>query len=173
MVDQTRQSDLSDSPTSPVVWTVRPAATRPGLAAAGVAIILAFGALAWFAGGGVFAAIVSVAGLFLATNRFFLPTRYVVDSAGVTANYAFSMRMLPWSEIRWFGFDDRGGVVSTRSKPSRLADRRAISLAWGEERERAVAMIRAKLRSRNQSPATPVAADAIEPNPAEAPACAG
>lgn len=130
--------------TDPLAWRAYPARQRPAAAVlAGLAIAAV--ALASAAVGGVFWGILAVVVLVLSLNRFFFPSRFVIDSEGVAARYLLGTQRFAWSEIRRFCCDRHGLYLSTRSRPSRLDAYRGLHLLFGARREEVLSRIRASL----------------------------
>ena len=127
-----------------LAWTAHPARERP---VAAVAVAGAILALALLSGlvigpvGGVVAAVVLAASL----HRFFLPSRFSIDTEGVTAENRFSRRRIAWEEVRRFGHDRLGGYLATRRHEPRLGPRRGIHLLFGTSREDVLRLIRQRL----------------------------
>jgi hypothetical protein len=113
------QPDPSDQP---LEWTVHPARRRPAVALGVVALTaLAGWACADWGGGwgwGVLAAVL----LTVSLRRFYLPTTYRLDDAGVTVQNLARIDFLPWPEVRRFRYDDGGAFISSRAVAS-LRDR--------------------------------------------------
>jgi hypothetical protein len=113
-------------PTDPtnraLAWTVHPARRRPA-AALGVLALTALAGWACADWGGAWGWGVFAAGLLTASlRRFYLPTTYRLDDAGVTAKNLARVDRLAWPEVRRFRYDDRGVFVSARALAS-LRDR--------------------------------------------------
>jgi hypothetical protein len=127
-----------------LAWQGHPARERPGATLGAAAIIVAAGAAAWFSFGpawGVAAVIVLVAAL----NRFFFPSRFVIDEEGITARYPLRRQRLCWAELRRFVHDEHGGFLSTRVRSSRLDAYSGMHLLFGTHRDAIVEQIRARL----------------------------
>jgi len=135
---------VSTPRTEPLSWRACPARQRPAAALlAGLAIAAV--ALACAALGGVFWGILAVVVLLVSLNRFFFPSRFVIDSEGVTATYLLGTQRFAWSEIRRFSCDRHGLYLSTRSRRSRLDAYRGLHLLFGGRREEVLCRIRASL----------------------------
>ncbi|MGH7200972.1 MAG: hypothetical protein ACREJB_10240 [Planctomycetaceae bacterium] len=133
-------------------WTVHPARERLGVAMGAVTVIVA---LAWLSAelmDALWWGLV-VAGLMtLLLHRFLLPNSFRIDAEGITATRPWSEQRLRWSDIRRFVHDERGGLLSTRARPSLLDGFRGMHLLFGEDRERVIATIRERLDARSDEP---------------------
>lgn len=82
-----------------------------------------------------------------ALARYLLPTRYVLDDAGVSVAFLGAPRVRPWSDFRAF-YPHRDGVhLSPFSRPSPLDPFRGVFLRFAGNREAVVAFVRARLGS--------------------------
>lgn len=135
-----------DHPETLLAWRTHPAREHPGRAALGAAVIAALAGLGWLAAGGIWGAGVAVTVLVLALNRFWLPSRFAIDDAGIVARFPLGTRRLAWSDARGFVHDREGGLITTRAIPGRF-DPRAIAIVFGGEnrRERVVALVEERL----------------------------
>jgi hypothetical protein len=126
-------------------WQAHPAREHAGRAAAGLAVVaaLAFGSVAVM--GAAWWGLVAVAILLAALNRFYFPSRFVVDEEGITARHALGSRRLRWAEVRRFAHDDEGGLLTTRAGDSWLTAHRGVSVLFGSHREAVLARLRALL----------------------------
>ena len=128
-----------------LAWRVHPARERPVAACAALVVIAA---MAWLsadlmehAGWGVFAAVV----LLVALQRFFVPSEYCVDAEGVTVRLPWTTQRYRWEAVRRFVHGERGGFLSSRSRPSALDAFRGMPLLFGRRREEVIACIRRHL----------------------------
>ena len=92
----------------------------------------------WWA---LLAAVVLVAAL----NRFFFPSRFVIDDQGITARYFFRRQRLRWDDLRRFAHDRNGGYLSSRSRRSWLDAYRGLHILFGEKRDAVIEHIRDRL----------------------------
>jgi len=143
LVEQVSPTEQVSPPrTAPLAWRAHPARHRPG--AAGLAgLAVAAVALASAAMGGVFWGLVALIVLPLSLSRFFFPSRFLIDSDGVTATYLLGTGRLAWPEIRRFCYDRHGLYLSTRSRRSRLDAYRGLHLLFGAHREEVLRRVRA------------------------------
>ena len=126
-------------------WQAHPARERIGAAALGLSVIgaltgvvlLSFQSLVWAAA----ACLV----LLVALNRFFFPSRFMINADGITARYLLHTQQIKWCDIRRFVQDDRGGYISTRAKRSWLDAYRGMHILFGTHRETVIKRICARL----------------------------
>ncbi len=126
-------------------WCAHPARERLGRAALGGLLILSLSILSglmmqsllW----GVFAALLLVAVL----NRFFFPSRFVIDAEGISAAYLLKKQSMCWSELRRFAMDRHGGYLSTRARRSWLDAYRGMHILFGRQRDAVIERILAHL----------------------------
>ena len=90
-------------------------------------------------------ALVAVAILLAALNRFFFPSRFVLDGEGITARHALGSRRLRWADVRRFAHDDEGGLLSTRARDSWVTAHRGLQVLFGSQRDAVLARLRALL----------------------------
>lgn len=88
---------------------MRPWATTGALI---VIIGAAWGTAEWMGHAGW--AALAIAFFAITLHRFFLPSQFCIDDAGVTARSAFATTFLDWKEIRHVQHDSRGVVLSSR-----------------------------------------------------------
>jgi len=144
MAPVTSMEQVSTPQTEPLTWRAYPARQRPAAAVlAGLAVAAV--ALACAATGGLFWGILAIVVLLLSLYRFFFPSRFVIDSEGVTATYLLGTQRFAWSEIRRFCCDRHGLYLSTRSRRSRLDAYRGLYLLFGARREEVLSRVRASL----------------------------
>lgn len=120
----------------PLAWRAHPAADRPAQAVLAIGIILVVAGFVYVTSESIGFALLSVLLLTAALNRFFLPSRFTIDEEGITAAYPLRRLRHKWNELQRFVWDDYGGYLSTRARPSRLDAYRGMHLLF-EERDRA------------------------------------
>lgn len=136
---------------SELTWTAHPARERVGAGVVALLTIAAFALVVYLACGwlgpierrvvGVVAGLVLVASL----HRFFFPSRFEIDADGITARYLLRTQRFPWSRLRRFTHDQRGGYLSSRGRASRFDAYRGLHILFGDQRERVVGLIRSHL----------------------------
>jgi hypothetical protein len=97
-------------------------------------IYLSMGSLAW----GVLAVVILV----LALNRFYFPSRFVIDHDGITARYLLSRKRYEWSSIRRFLWDQRSAYLSTRGRHSRFDAYSGLTVLFGPHQAEVMKLIR-------------------------------
>ena len=126
-------------------WQAHPARERVGAAALAIGLIGAFaGAVGLSFQSPVWAAVALLV-LLAALNRFFFPSRFVINADGISARYLLRTQQLNWHNVRRFVQDDRGGYISTRAKRSWLDAYRGMHILFGTQRETVIKRIRARL----------------------------
>jgi hypothetical protein len=134
-------------------WTAYPARERPWRAALGIALILAFAAVLWLEFFSPWWAVFGLVVLLASLNRFFLPSRFVIDAKGITARFPMRTQHMNWADVRRFMHDANGGYLSTRARASRLDGFRGMHLLLGTKPERVITLIDSHLaRARVQEP---------------------
>ena len=139
---------------STFTWTAHPAREHPRKAAAGVVLIVAIAAAAGLSFGPWWAALAAIV-LGLSINRFFLPSRFTVDSESITARYPMRTVALRWSALRRFVVDANGGYLSTRSNRSWFDAYSGMHLIFGAKHDEAIAQIRSRLAASRNSVLNP------------------
>ena len=135
------QEDSSDEFT----WRAHPARERLAITMAALMLVLAFSIAIFISSDSYVWAVVSLLVLLLALNRFFFPSKFHINSQGITARYLLKTQKLAWKEIRRFILDSHGGYLSTRAIPSRLDPYRGMHILFGPHREAVIKRIRARL----------------------------
>ena len=113
------------------------------MAAAG--LIVAFAAAIWISFGSPGWAIFGIVALVVALNRFFFPSRFKLDTEGITARFPLRTQRLGWADVRRFVVDEHGAYLSTRQARSRLDGYRGLHLLLGRNRSNVLDHIRAHL----------------------------
>ena len=126
-------------------WRAFPAREQPGRAVLGAVLVLLLAGAAGLMGQSPFWAGVAVIILFVALNRFFMPSRFIVTDEGIRAQYPLSQRFIRWADVRRFASDANGGFLSTRASASMLDSIKGMHLMFGEVREEAMAALRRHL----------------------------
>jgi hypothetical protein len=92
------------------------------------------GSLAW--------SILAVVVLVLALNRFYFPSRFVIDHDGITARYLLSRKRYEWSSVRRFLWDRRGAYLSTRGRRSWFDAYSGLIVLFGPHEAEVMKLIR-------------------------------
>lgn len=98
------------------------------------AIYAFMGSLAW--------SILAVLVLVLALNRFYFPSRFVIDDDGISARYLLSRQRYEWSSVRRFLWDRRGVYLSTRRRRSWLDAYRGLNVLFGAHQSEVIKLVR-------------------------------
>ncbi|MEE9167423.1 MAG: hypothetical protein V3U24_08200 [Candidatus Neomarinimicrobiota bacterium] len=135
-----------DNGSETFIWSVHPARERVGAAvgASGAILVMAF--LIYFSFQNVLWSCLACVVMLLALNRFYFPSRFIINNEGITARYLFATQRYRWREVRRFLNDDRGAYLSSRVRPSRLDVYRGMNILFGRHREAVVETIRKQLR---------------------------
>ena len=125
-----------------IEWSVHPAKQQPGRALAAFLVVLVACFFVWLTVGGFqqlilafIAAIVAGVILLASLSKFFLKSRFELDSEQITAHYPFSKRSFKWVDLRRFVADRHGGYLSTRRKPSRWDAFSGMQVIFGSDRD--------------------------------------
>jgi hypothetical protein len=133
-------------PAAEFSWRAHPAAERSGHAALGAAVILGLAGCAYALTGSAAWGALAVVVLAASLSRFYFPSRYEIDEAGITARSLLSTRRLRWENVRRFVTDRHGGYLSPRAARSVLDPWRGMHVLFGAQRDAVVERIRAHLR---------------------------
>ena len=127
-------------------WRAHPARERVGRAALGGAIVLALAAACGLLMQDAWWAVLASAVLVLALNRFYFPSRFLIDDEGILARYPLRRLRRSWPEIRRFLHDENGGYLSPRVKATRWDGFGGMHVLFGTERESVIERITAHLK---------------------------
>jgi len=146
-------------PKTDFIWRAHPAGERPLAACFGGLIVLAI-ATAAAVSYGPWWGVISLIFLFLALNRFFLPSRFTMNATGIVARFPFREQRLAWTSARRFLHDSHGGFLSTRSVASRLDAFSGFHILFGRERDHVIRMIQTRIaQSQIESSAAGISID--------------
>lgn len=133
-----------------IEWSVHPAKQQPIRALAALLVVLVACFFVWLTVGGVqqlilasCAAVVAAIILLGSLSKFFLQSRFEMDSEQITAYYPFSRRSFKWSDLRRFVVDENGGYLSTRRRPSRWDAFSGMQVLFGPDKD----LIEQRIRS--------------------------
>lgn len=135
------------APVSGLSWTYHPAHQSPKQALFAVVATVATSILAGAVAQSVSAGLLSQILLVLSLRGFFFPTRAVFDERGVSLRCFGLVARRRWGRLKRFRYDQHGGFLSTRARPSALDALTGLHLTWGENREQAVAFIERRMLS--------------------------
>ncbi len=108
------------------------------------AVVVAMCAAVGVAFGGVGYALLATVFLVLSLARFFLPTRFVLDAAGVTRRSAAGRGQLAWTQIRRVVVGKAGVFLSPFERPSRLDSFRGVFLPFAGNAAEVTEFVRGK-----------------------------
>ena len=135
-------SDLDGAHT----WVAWPAMQRKGRTMALILVMLLLSIMAGIVGGDWLWGITGAVLLFLATNRWFLPTSFRVDAESIRVGYPLMRKTMAWQEARRIFVDERGGWISRKVRSSRLDHRSGMDLYWGAHPEADIDAVVRRLR---------------------------
>lgn len=131
-------------------WTAHPLREQPLRAVVTSVVILACGWMVSLAVPNVLGGVLAGAGamlfLFFMLNRFYLPSRYRIDSNGIAVRYPIGTRSIRWQELQRFPHDASGGYLSTRQRGGAF-DSRGISVLFAGRGEEIIPRIKAAMDS--------------------------
>lgn len=136
---------MATDETPEFTWQAHPARERVGAAVGGAVAIVAITAVIHISFQSLGWALLALAVLVVSLNRFFFRSRFRIDDEGIIARYPLRSQRLGWADIRRFVFDNNGGYLSTRARPSRLDAYRGLHVLFGSRRDDVIAQIRAHL----------------------------
>jgi len=140
------------NPNSPesFIWRAWPARERPLAASFGGLTILAMAGVTMLSFGPWWATAACLI-LFLALNRFYLPSSFAVDATGIVSKFPFREQRLAWNTVRRFLHDSQGGFLSTRGVSSRLDAFSGLHILFGSQRNEIISLIESHIgRAANQ-----------------------
>ena len=126
-------------------WQAHPARERAGSAVFGTVAVILLAAAAGQMMQSLWWTIFALALLLIVLNRFFFPSRFAIDAAGITAIYPLRRSRLLWTDLRRFVHDRSGAYLSTRVRRSWLDAYRGMHILFGDQREAVIDRIRAHL----------------------------
>lgn len=138
-------SELS-TPAKPVLtWRVHPAARRPQAAVLAGLFIVVFSVLAAATFGHYGWGMLSAVVLSFSLNRFFLPSTFAIDEAGISARFPLGSRRIEWKTVRRFEPGKHEVVLSMNIRRTWLNAGRELHVPLGEDRTRVLELIRERL----------------------------
>ena len=137
----TRQDTLSNR-AAELSWKAHPFRERSLAGTITTLLILALAAAIYFSMGSLAWSILAFVVLVLALNRFYFPSRFVIDHEGITARYLLSRKRYEWSSIRRFLWDRRGAYLSTRGRRSWFDAYSGLTVLFGPHEVKIMKLIR-------------------------------
>jgi hypothetical protein len=138
-------SEQSEPPAPLMTWRVHPAVRRPQAAFVAVVVIVLFSVAAAVGFGHSAWGVLSAVVLILSLNRFFMPSSFAIDDAGLTAQFPLTSRRLEWRTVRRFEPSEHEVVLSMNLRRTRLNARRELRVPFGSEKVRVLELIRSHL----------------------------
>jgi hypothetical protein len=126
-------------------WQAHPARERAGAAVFGIVVVILLAAAAGQMMQSLWWTIFALALFLVFLNRFFFPSRFVIDEEGITARYPLRRLRLRWTDLRRFVHDRYGAFLSTRARRSWLDGYRGMHILFGDQRQAVLDRIRAHL----------------------------
>jgi hypothetical protein len=119
-----------------MLWTVHPAAHRPGRAVIVVLVILLATLLTWSMSGWIWMTALAPVFLLASLRAFFLPRTYRLDDEGAHEEGPLqAARHLAWSDVRRVSRGRNGVYLSPLHSDSRLVRDRGVFLRTEENME--------------------------------------
>jgi hypothetical protein len=123
-------------------WRAHPARERLLAGVLTTLLILALASAIYVSMGNLSWSILAVLVLVLALNRFYFPSRFMIDHDGISARYLLSRKRYEWSSVRRFLWDRRGLYLSTRGRRSWFDAYSGLTVLFGVHREEVLALVR-------------------------------
>ena len=122
-------------------WVAWPAAQRKGRTVGLLLVILVLAILAAVVGGDWLWGLTGAVLLFLAMNRWFLPTSFRIETEAIHVGYPLMRKTMLWKDVRRVFVDARGGWISRKVHASRFDHRSGMDLYWGSDPDSAIAAV--------------------------------
>ena len=131
-------------------WVVHPAVQESiWKSGALILIVLAFGILVSLSFDSNGYGVLTVLLLATSQSRYFFPTRYAVDSSGVTISHLASRRIVEWGNFRRYVATIDGVFLSPFTTPHRLDSFRGVYIRCVGNREEVVASVQRHFSNRS------------------------
>ncbi|MEE8399290.1 MAG: hypothetical protein V3S89_09815 [Desulfobacterales bacterium] len=130
--------DNDPQPEDLFLWQAHPARRKQTETVIAIVVISAMAILVYRLSHTLLGSIFSALVLIMALQRFFFPSRFEIDSKGITAHYFMGKKHFDWQYVRRFTHDENGGYLSTRSTPARVDAYRGMHLYFNEDRTEAI-----------------------------------
>ena len=89
--------------------------------------------------------------LLVSLNRFFMPTRYEMDQAGITARYPFKTCRREWQDVERWAVDAHGAILLPKtSGPKRPQRDRGMQILFGTQRTEVLDRLRFHLDGKSR-----------------------
>jgi len=83
--------------------------------------------------------------------RYFVPTDYELDAAGVSVRFLGRVRRIPWAHIRRVAVHDEGVQMSPFEKPSRLEAFRGTFVRFAGNRDEVVSFVEGQMAAHREA----------------------
>ena len=127
-------------------WHAHPARQKQTNMVIAIVVISAIAILVYLLSNTLLWSTFSALVLIIALQRFFFPSRFKIDSKGITAQYFIGKKYFDWQYIRRFNYNVNGGYLSTRKIPTRLDAYRGMHLYFNEDRTEIIKRIEEKIK---------------------------
>jgi len=116
-----------------------------------VAAVIAVCVGVWVSFGGLGYAAIAAAFLLGSLARYFVPTDYELDAAGVCVRFLGHARRVPWEAVRRVGVRREGVQLSPFERPSRLESFRGTFLRFAGNRHEVVSFVESQMAAHRQA----------------------
>lgn len=135
-----------NDPTSPdseegFAWSVHPARERPGRTVLVSLVILLVGRFVQVETGLLVAGVGAMLVLILVLQRFFFPSRYRIDTKGLSEAGVWGCRQVRWVDVCLAEIGAHGAWISELPKRHWREGRRGVHVLFGRQRERVIAAL--------------------------------
>lgn len=146
---KTELADINSNQPSedPFSWQAHPARQKHAKTIIAIVVISAIAILVYLSSNTLLWSAFSALVLIIALQRFFFPSRFEIDSKGITARYFIGKKRFDWQIIRRFNYDENGGYLSTRKIPTRLDAYRGMHLYFSEDRAEIIKRIEQEIKA--------------------------
>ncbi len=144
---KTKLADINSNqqPNDQFLWHAHPARQKQTKMVIAIVVISAIAILVYLLSNTLIWSTFSALVLIIALQRFFFPSRFKIDSKGITAQYFIGKKNFDWRYIRRFNYDENGGYLSTRKIPTRLDAYRGMHLYFNANRTEIIERIKNKI----------------------------
>lgn len=132
-------------PEAAFTWSVHPARERPVRTVLVSGVILLAGRFVQLESGLLIAGFGAMLVLVLVLQRFFFPSRYRIDAAGLSEFGVWGQRTILWSAVRLAEIGGHGAWISELERRHWREGRRGVHVLFGSQREKITAHLRAHL----------------------------
>ncbi len=116
-----------------------------------IAVVTAVCVGVWVSFDGIGYALLAMAFLVGSLVRYFVPTHYELDAAGVSVRFLGHVRRVPWGQIRRFAVRREGVQMSPFERPSRLEAFRGTFVRFAGNRDEVVSFVEGQMAAHRQA----------------------